>query len=273
MFFWSRPIAKHIGGSKMSKKYRNFRDLGNLPAAEGKTVRRGKLYRSGHLYKISENTAKFLHEKKGLHTVIDLRSPSELAEHKDVVNANVRYIHLPPLNDEQNPSINKHNRKDVLRSIISKEGGAKQHMSDIYRLMITQKESLEAFKEMLRLLADEKDGAVLWHCTQGKDRTGVAAAIILMALGVDRETIMRDYMRTNRSCRFINTLIFIGVSIVTFSIHTARSLDHLLSARKYFMQAAFDEIDRAWGGTKEFLQNGLGLSDEDILHLREIYLA
>ena len=272
MFFWSRPIAKHIGGSKMSKKYRNFRDLGNLPAAEGKTVRRGKLYRSGHLYKISENTAKFLHEKKGLHTVIDLRSPSELAEHKDVVNANVRYIHLPPLNDEQNPSINKHNRKDVLRSIISKEGGAKQHMSDIYRLMITQKESLEAFKEMLRLLADEKDGAVLWHCTQGKDRTGVAAAIILMALGVDRETIMRDYMRTNRSCRFINSLIFLGVTIV-FNIRAAFALDHLLSARKFFLQAAFDEIDSVYGGTDAFLREGIGLSDEDIVKLRQIYLA
>ena len=257
----------------MSKKYKNFRDLGNLPAAEGKTIRCGKLYRSGHLYKISDNTAKFLHEKKGLHTVIDLRSPSELAEHKDVVNANVRYIHLPPLNDEQNPSINRHNRKNVLLSIMAKEGGAKQHMSDIYRLMITQKESLEAFKEMFRLLADEKEGAVLWHCTQGKDRTGVAAAIILMALGADRETIMRDYMRTNRSCFFINALIFIGVSLVTFSIHTARSLDHLLSARKYFMQAAFDEIDRVWGGTKEFLRNGIGLTDEDLSKLRKIYLA
>ena len=256
----------------MSRKFKNFRDLGDLPTADGRKIKKGKLYRSGHLYKISENTAKFLHEKKGLHTVIDLRSPSELAEHRDVVDADVRYIHLPPLNDQQNPSINRHNRKKVLFDIMAKEGGAKKHLSDIYRLMITQKESLEAFKEMLRLLADDKDGAFLWHCTQGKDRTGVAAAIILMALGVDREEIMRDYMRTNRSCRFINALIFVGVSIVTFSIHTARSLDHLLSARTYFLQAAFDEIDRVYGGTKEFLRKGLGLSDEDICHLQKVYL-
>ncbi len=256
----------------MSKKYKNFRDLGDLPAADGKRIKKGKLYRSGHLYKISENTAKFLHDKKGLRTVIDLRSPSELAEHRDVIDAGVHYIHLPPLNDEQNPSINRHNRKKVLFGIMEKEGGAKKHLSDIYRLMITQKESLDAFKEMLRLLAEDKEGAVLWHCTQGKDRTGVAAAIVLMALGVDREEIMRDYMRTNRSCFFINSLIFVGVSIVTFSIHTARSLDHLLSARKDFLEAAFDEIDRVYGGTKEFLRKGLGLSDEDILHLRKVYL-
>ena len=256
----------------MSKKFKNFRDLGNLPAADGRKIKKGKLYRSGHLYKISEKTAELLRDRKGLRTIIDLRSPSELAEHKDVVAEGVNYIHLPPLNDEQNPSINRENRKGVLIEIMAKEGGAKKHLSDIYRLMITQKESLAAFREMLRLLSDESTNAVLWHCTQGKDRTGVAAAIVLMTLGVDRKVIMRDYMRTNRSCRFINSLIFLGVTIV-FNIRAAFALDHLLSARKFFLEAAFDEIDTVYGGTDAFLKNGLGLTDEDILRLREIYLA
>ena len=256
----------------MSKKFRNFRDLGNLPAADGKKIKKGKLYRSGHLCKISEKTAKFLHEEKGLKTLIDLRSPSELAEHQDVVDAGVRYIHLPPLNDQQNPSINRNNRKSVLISIMEKEGGAKKHLSDIYRLMVTQRESLDAFAQMLKIMADENNTAVLWHCTQGKDRTGIAAAIILLALGVDRKDIMRDYMRTNRSKRLINSLIFVGVSAVTFSIYAAHSLNLLLSAKKYFLQAAFDEIDHVYGGTEAFLRDGIGLSDEDILHLRNIYL-
>ena len=257
----------------MSRKLKNFRDLGNIPAADGRRVRGGMLYRSGHLSKISQNTAKFLHDRKGLRTVIDLRSPSELAETPDVIDTSVNYIHLPPLNDEQNPSINRHNRKKVLYKIMEKEGGAKKHLSDIYRLMVTQKSSLDAFSEMLRLLADENNNAVLWHCTQGKDRTGIAAAVTLLALGVDREEIMRDYMHTNRSCFLINGLIFIGVSIVTFSIHTAHSLDLLLSARKYFLQAAFDEIDRVWGGTEAFLEKGLGLSEDDLMRLRKIYLV
>ena len=256
----------------MSKKFKNFRDLGNLPAADGKKIKKEKLYRSGHLCKISEKTAKFLHDEKGLKTLIDLRSPSELAEQQDVVDAGVHYIHLPPLNDEQNPSINKHNRKSVLIHIMNKEGGAKKHLSDIYRLMVTQKESLDAFKQMLKIMADENNSAVLWHCTQGKDRTGIAAAIILLALGVDREDIMRDYMRTNRSKLLINSLIFVGVSVVTFSIRAAHSLNLLLSAKKFFLQAAFDEIDRVYGGTDAFLRDGIGLSDDDILHLRKIYL-
>ncbi len=257
----------------MSKKVKNFRDLGGIPTSDGKKIRYGMLYRSGHLCAILPSKAEYLRDKKGIRTVVDLRSPSELAEKQDVLADGVRYIHLPPLNDEQNPSINKKNRVAVLQNIMAKEGGARRHLSDIYRLMITQKESLEAFSEWLRLLAERENAGVLWHCTQGKDRTGIAAAIILMALGVDRKEIMRDYMRTNRSCAFINALIYLGVVLVTFSIHTANSLNLLLSSRKFFLEAAFDEIDCVYGGTEEFLHSGLGLSDEDIQRLRTIYLT
>ncbi|MBQ3490863.1 MAG: tyrosine-protein phosphatase [Clostridia bacterium] len=257
----------------MSKRVKNFRDLGGIPAADGKKIRKGMLYRSGHLCSISMEKAEYLRDRKGIGTVVDLRSPSELAEKQDIVANGVRYCHLPPLNDEQNPSINKNNRVAVLQKIMAKEGGAKKHLSDIYRLMVTQKESLEAFGEWLRLLADPDNKGVLWHCTQGKDRTGIAAAIILMALGVERGEIMRDYMRTNRSCALINSLIYLGVAIVTFSIHTANSLNHLLSSRKFFLEAAFEEIDRVYGGTDGFLCNGLGLTNEDIKHLRTVYLV
>ncbi|MBR7162022.1 MAG: tyrosine-protein phosphatase [Clostridia bacterium] len=257
----------------MSKRLKNFRDLGGIKAADGKTVRHGMLYRSGHLCKISANKAEYLRDRKGVRTIVDLRSPSELAEQSDVVANGVRYVHLPPLNDDQNPSINKNNRRAVLKSIMAKEGGARRHLSDIYRLMVTQKESLEAFGDYLRLLAEDGNTGVLWHCTQGKDRTGIAAAIVLMALGAEREAIMRDYMRTNRSCAFINTLIYIGVSLVTFSVYTAHSLNLLLSSRKCFMEAAFDEIDRVYGGTEAFLHEGLGLSDADVRKLRAIYLS
>lgn len=256
----------------MSKKLKNFRDLGGIPAADGKKIRYGMLYRSGHLCKISPEKAEYLRDQKGIQTIVDLRSPSELAEQQDVIANGVRYIHLPPLNNEQNPSINKHNRRTVLEGIMAKEGGARKHLSDIYRLMVTGKESLEAYREWICLLSERKNAGVLWHCTQGKDRTGIATAIILMALGVERKDIMRDYMRTNRSCMFINALIYLGVSIVTFSIHTANSLNLLLSAKKFFLEAAFDEIDRVYGGTEKFLHSGIGLSDEDIERLRDIYL-
>jgi protein-tyrosine phosphatase len=231
------------------------------------------LYRSSYLYKLSEADAELLQDSIGLSTVVDLRSPSELAEKKDTLPEDVKYIHLPPLDDKQNPSVNRKNRLGILKGIMAKEGGAKKHLSDIYRVMITQEASLDAFRQLISLLTEEENSAVLWHCTQGKDRTGIATAVVLMSLGVDRDEIMRDYMKTNRSCFFKNFWIFIGVSIVTFNVCTAYSLDLLLSARRFFLEAAFDEIDTVYGGTEGFLKNGIGLTDGDISKLRSIYLA
>lgn len=257
----------------MARKVKNLRDLGGIPAADGKTVRYGKLYRSGHLGKITPKTARCLRDEKGLRTVIDLRAPAELSHKRDVLPSGVDYLHIPPLTDEQNPAVTRHTGRSVLSRIMNFEGGASGYLAHTYRTMISSEPSLEALRKFMRAVIEEEDGAVLWHCTQGKDRTGVAAAALLLALGAGREEIMRDYMRTNRSCRFKNFWIFIGVAIVTLSVNAAKSLRLLLSAHRDFMAAAFDEIDRVWGGTEGFLSNALLLSEDDIRELRENYLV
>lgn len=257
----------------MPKKINNFRDLGGIPAADGKTIRYGKLYRSGHLAKIKPKTAIHLRDKKGLRTVIDLRAPAELCDKRDILPEGVDYLHLPPLSDEQNPAVTRKTATSILNRIMEFDGGARAYLSETYRTMVSSEPCLEALRELIRELMEEEDGAVLWHCTQGKDRTGVASAAVLLALGVDRDEIMRDYMRTNRSCRFKNFWIFIGVSIVTLSIRTAYSLHLLLSSQQDFLAAAFDELDKTWGGTEGFLRDALELSEEDLSELREIYLA
>ena len=257
----------------MARKIKNFRDLGGIPAADGKCVRPGMLFRSGHLAAIKPRTADRLRDKIGLRTVVDLRSPSELAEKPDVVAEGVDYCHLPPLNDEQNPSINRQNRRPILYKIMALDGGARRYLSDTYRTMINTEPSLDACGDLIRLLLDEDDGAVLWHCTQGKDRTGIASAAVLLALGVDRDEIMRDYMRTNRAVRLKNIPIYLGVVLVTFSIHTASSLNLLLTSQRDYLRAAFEEMDKLYGGTEGFLHQGLGLTNDDIDELRSIYLV
>ncbi|MBO5967588.1 MAG: tyrosine-protein phosphatase [Clostridia bacterium] len=256
----------------MARKVKNFRDLGGIPAANGKRVCYGKLYRSGHLGKIKPEVAEKLRDRKGLRTVIDLRAPAELSHKRDIVPEGVDYLHIPPLTDEQNPAVTRHTGPSILKKIMKVDGGARTYLSDTYRTMISSEPSLEALREFFRILLED-DGAVLWHCTQGKDRTGVVAAATLLALGVNRDEIMRDYMKTNRSCRFKNFWIFIGVVLVTLSVRKAHNLNLLLSSRRGFMSAAFDEIDRVWNGTEGFLHDALLLSDEDIKELREIYLV
>lgn len=256
---------------KKIKSIKNFRDLGGIPAADGRHICRGMLFRSGHLADLAPEDAGRLRDRLGLRRVIDLRSPSEMSERPDVHVKGIAYLPLTPLNDSQNPSINRQNRLQELHRLMAVRGGTRQHLTDIYRLMITDEVPLEAFSSMIRLLLGSPEGT-LWHCTQGKDRTGVASAAVLLALGVSREDIMKDYMSTNRSCRIKNKLIYLGVWIAAFSRHTASSLNNLLTSRREYLQAVFDEMDSRFGGTAGFLHDGLGLTDCDIDRLRAIYL-
>lgn len=253
------------------KSIKNFRDLGGIATTDGHHIRHGLLFRSGHLANLEASDADRLRDSIGLRRIIDLRSPSEMSERPDVRVSGVEYLPLSPLNDSQNPSINRHNRRIELKRLMSLKGGTRQHLTDVYRLMVTDRIPLGVFGHMVHELIETPEGT-LWHCTQGKDRTGVASAAVLLALGVSREDIMKDYMFTNRACRVKNKLIYLGVSVIALSLHTASSLNNLLTSRREYLQAVFDEMDARFGGTSGFLHKGLGLTDGDIARLRSIYL-
>lgn len=253
------------------KSIKNFRDLGGIATTDGRHIRHGLLFRSGHLAHLEACDADRLRDGMGLRRIIDLRSPSEMLEQPDVQVNGVEYLPLSPLNDSQNPSINRYNRRTVLKQLMARDGGTRRHLTDVYRLLVTDSTPLEVLGHILRELIETPEGT-LWHCTLGKDRTGIASAAVLLALGVSREDIMKDYMSTNRACRVKNHLIYFGVCVIALSIHTASSLNNLLTSRREYLQAAFDEMDARFGGTSGFLHNGLGLTDGDITRLRAIYL-
>ncbi len=254
------------------RSIRNLRDLGGIIAADGRKIKSGLLYRSGHHARLKPSDADALHNELGIERVADLRSPSETTERPDVRVEGIDYFKFPPLNDKQNPSINRRNRKSVLFNIMAREGGAIAHLSEIYKIMVISPAALDAYRRLVRLLLEPEQGPLLWHCTQGKDRAGIGTVAVLLALGVSREEIERDYMRTNRAYLFKNWLIYLGVVLVSFRIHAANSLHRLLTARREYLASAFEALDATFGGTDGFLRIGLGLSDSDILRLREIYL-
>lgn len=253
------------------RKIANFRELGGIRCADGRRIRHGRLFRGGKLVDLSEKAEKSL-LAAGINRVIDLRSPSELAEYPETVPEGIEYRSIPMLNDQENPSINRQNRRAIFTEIQHKEGGAIGHLQGIYRIMVTSDMAINSLREIFSVLLDPEAKGVFWHCTQGKDRTGITAAVILMALGADRSEIMRDYMKSNNYYRLKNTLIFIGVLIVTFSVSSAKALHRLLSSRIEYMNAAFEEIDKRWGGTEAFLHDAIGLRDSDIAALRNTYL-
>ncbi len=263
-----------IFNTKKPRRIANFRDLGGIRTEDGLSVRPGLLYRSGHISKLKEKDARKLVNRYKIRAVADLRSDSEQTVHPDVLVGGLEYHDLSALSDKENPAVTKENRRMLLKQIMNTEGGAKSFLKESYRKMVTTPTALDAYSKLLKLLIDDKvDGAILWHCTQGKDRTGVGAAAILMALGVSRGDIMKDYLRSNRYFRFKNKAIFALVCIVARSVKAAKTLNNLLTARAEYLQTAFDALDETYGSTDEFLHEGLHLSDRDILQLRKKYLA
>lgn len=260
----ARTSVKHIA---------NMRDLGGLPAADGRVVASGRLVRGGHLHKIKNKDAESLREILGVAHIIDLRSPSELEEKPDVVPVGVKYSYFPSLTNEQNPSINKHNRTSELKRIMNTEGGALAYLSEIYRLLISQEMSIESHRNVLLALLEQEEGAVYWHCTQGKDRTGVAAAVILMALGVSREDIINEYTNEKRSLIFRNNILTTLVGIVLFNHKAKTSLSVLMNAKRPCIEAAFEEMDRIYGSGEKYIEEALGITEEQIARLRNMYLV
>ena len=158
----------------------NLRDLGGIRNQEGKSIRKGMLIRSAHLFQAEEK------DLKGIATIIDLRTPGERKEGPDRSHGR-EYLPMPIFDDVQ--------------AGISHESGTEEHlipdMAILYRRLVT--ECADSFREvMLTILRhDYSSGAVLWHCTEGKDRCGLTSALVLEVLGVDRSVIMEDYLKTN----------------------------------------------------------------------------
>ena len=249
-----------------------FRDLGGIKNENGMMVRKGVLYRSCDFSKISDEDLKQI--EKNIYACFDLRTDDEIRIKPDVFCNERFYYHLPLLSDKDNPAVTKENRTQILKIRMKQEGGMPGQITLIYRQIIKEDFARENLKKIFSLLINNSElDTVVYHCTQGKDRTGMVSAIILLALGVKKEDIIKDYLLYNRHDRFKRILIRIGVAIRFLSLKTARQLNSALAARRRYISAAFEEIKTIYGSADNFLRNGIGLSDHDLKRLQELYLV
>jgi protein-tyrosine phosphatase len=157
----------------------NFRDLGGLPGAAGRTVQYGRLYRSDSLHRLTEDEGGKL-AALGIRTVIDLRRPYEIERDGRIPDLpGMAYYNLHPSHREWNPGQ------------YDERAGAHRYLADRYLDMA--QEGIDGFGAALRLIADAQRVPLVMHCFAGKDRTGVLAALTLALLGVEEADISADY--------------------------------------------------------------------------------
>ena len=187
------------------EKQKNIRDLGETVTLDGRRIKRNKLIRCGRLSDLSAADAAVLLVPCRVRTIVDLRSAKESEERPDPQWGIVTHSRIPLLSDDQLGfgafAGTEQKKISVLDTLISMTGSSsytpKQYLQDIYRKFITSQQSQSATRRFFELLLSQKDGALLYHCNGGKDRTGIITAFLLTLLNVSWDIIAADYMETN----------------------------------------------------------------------------
>lgn len=246
---------------------RNFRDVGGLPATDGRRVRPGRLFRSGHLAHATETDAEFL-ASLGLHTVFDFRNAADQAlEGPDVALPGVRNVNIPlsdPADGGEFWRMVREGGLDQLRGLLG-GGRAAARMAGSYRAMIRDRTAEHG--RVVRALAEDSVPALL-HCAAGKDRAGLAIAVTLLALGVDREAVVADYLESNAPHNRYRVRRD-SEAPEAHSPEVMELLAPLFDARAEYLLAAYETIDGHWGGVDRYLAEGLGLTPVTLERLRE----
>ena len=257
----------------------NSRELGGYPAG-GRIVKKGVLIRTAELACATPEAKLKLSEVYRIKHIVDFRMKSEVGKAPDPViqgadNHNYSVVefedYFAMLGNSDIPKdiLSQPMDKSQLIEMAYERGFIGPHMYSMYLLGDRGKKAYKDFFSLL-LETDPDEGAVLWHCTDGKDRAGLAAALLLSALGADMKTILDDYMLTN-----VYNANRIDAIKSKYSDCTQEKLDAMIFAGggviDSYLINAFSSINKQFGSVEGYLTDGLGLNRSDLIRLREKY--
>ena len=245
----------------------NFRELGGYRADEGKTVKWGQIYRGFPTGRLTTEADRARLDGLGLRLILDLRSGAEAAKLPDYVPDGARLVQICGLRDATGQEID-FSPNDIQRLVQSAPAGMSLTQL-MYRQMLTGN---KAFKELFRAL-EAGETPILFHCTAGKDRTGVAAMLILLALGASDETICADYARTNL-CRAAEIEKAMADHAAEIAADPAQRMRWQTSAGVDPETAPFvlRTIRQDYGSAESYLEAEYGLTPARLMRLRRMYL-
>ena len=245
----------------------NFRELGGYEADEGKHVKWGQIWRGIPTCKLTGEADRAKLDALGLRLILDLRSVEEAKKEPDYVPDGARLVQICALCAEDGHEI-AFAPGDIDRLMASAPEGYNVPRV-LYRRMLTGN---KAFKELFRAL-EAGETPILFHCSAGKDRTGVAAMLILLALGASDETICADYAQTN-VCR--------RAEIEAVMQEHADEIAADPSCRNHYYRMAgvepelapfvLDTIRSQFGSAENYLEAEYGLTPARLMRLRRMYL-
>lgn len=233
----------------MYKRELNLRDLGGSSFDKG-MIPRGLFLRSGKLSVLSKKQCSKLCHKYHINCVIDLRTPVEAAEFPDLLPNDVNYIQIPLIKDAA-VGISHETGSDpmtIIRRLRKHPEKLKEMVPDfmaLYRDVVTDVFSRRQLDKVVATLKSnaEKGLCTLFHCTAGKDRTGIVSMALLKSYGVPEKDIIHDYMRTNRNAFLPTMKKCIGIGLMTWNWDLVKIAYQSFMARKELIQIAIKHYE------------------------------
>jgi protein-tyrosine phosphatase len=250
----------------------NLRELGGYQTSDGATVAEGLVYRSNQLSGIGPDDMEEI-AALGLKVDYDLRTSDEKDARPDELPEGVEYVWLDVLADspQAGPAMLEKLMEDPEQANAALGGGqAAKGFAESYREFVSLPSAKAEFSKLYSGLGDNEQLPALFHCTTGKDRTGWAAAALLSLLGVSRETIMEDYLRSNDYIIPMYQEVIDGFVAAggEESIPLA-----ILGVKQEYLDSAFDEMETEYGTIEKYFSEGLGIGAEQQKALRDLYLT
>ncbi len=245
----------------------NVRDLGGLPVAGG-CVRPHRLLRAAMLNELTEEDVRILADRYEVRLCLDLRTEQEIIDRPNAPLGSIEYRKLPLLSEE-NAGITREKGTTARFSGKGSLSGKELRsyipsLDEVYPCFVRDAYSRSQLAEAIRAILAQPEGAVLYHCSGGKDRTGVLSALLLELLGADRKTIYRDYLFTNRAHWSSAVKYYLLVLIFKHDRIAAARLRDIFLARRRYLDSVYQAIEKDYGSVRAYLTEGLGLTEEEI---------
>jgi len=245
----------------------NFRDLGGYKTEDGRALKWGKIYRSDDLHLLTDEDLKYL-SRLNIKSVVDFRSDEERESEPDRLNPDMTQVLLPI--KFQPEELDDETLKNLMKNLTFGTLDSSNLLRDFNIVIV--KDFATEYKKFFRHVIENNAEPIVFHCTAGKDRAGFASAMILTVLGVPREKVIEDYLLTNTYVKNHVDSEMLEIELKTFFRADTDNLRKINLVEERYIQAAFDTIDSEWGGMDNYISGALGLSEEDILKLKDFYL-
>ena len=248
----------------------NARQLGGYHIGR-KKIKEDLLIRTASISGLSEADSALLADKYKVQRIYDFRGQAESQASPDVIPGNAGYLSLSiPFTGTESPSVRNQSQEEMIKMLLAyADNPLVQDMcKNMYDKIFFEESSHEVYRKFFSdlLSLDPEDGAVLWHCTQGKDRAGSASAMLLAALGADKDLIMADFTLSKDYYDPMTSRIPVETDVQRNVINT------LISANPEAFEKTLDKVDAEYGSLRNYLTECLGVTPEMMNILRKRYL-